>query len=56
VWKRINYNMQNNKALGAHNVINEFIKYCVYEVRNKLLKIVNMIFEKGEVPSDKKHF
>jgi hypothetical protein len=29
----------------------EFLKFG-YEVKNKLLKIVNTIFEKGEVPSD----
>ena len=33
-------------------MINEFIKYSGSEVRNKLLKIMNMIFEKGEVPND----
>ena len=31
---------------------NEFLKYGGSEVRNKLLKILNMIFEKGEVPKD----
>ena len=33
-------------------MINEFLKYGGSEVRNKLLKILNMIFEKGEVPND----
>ena len=33
-------------------MINEFLKYGGSEVRNKLLKIMNMIFEKGEVPND----
>ena len=29
-----------------------FLIYGGSEVRNKLLKIMNMIFEKGEVPND----
>jgi len=33
-------------------VVNDFLKYGGSEVRNKLLKIMNMIFEKGEVPND----
>ena len=33
-------------------MINEFLKYGGSEVRNKLLKIMNMIFEKGEEPND----
>ena len=44
--------MKNNKAPGADSVVNEFLKYGGSEVRNKLLKIMNMIFEKGEVPKD----
>ena len=39
--------LKNNKAPGADSVINEFLKYGGSEVRNKLLKIMNMIFEKG---------
>ena len=31
----------------ADNVVNEFLKYGASEVRNKLLKIMNTIFEKG---------
>ena len=46
--------LKNNKAPGADRVVNEFIKYGGSEVRNKLLKIMNMIFEKGEVPNDLK--
>ena len=30
----------------------EFLKYGGSEVKNKLLKIMRMIYEKGEVPSD----
>ena len=41
--------LKNNKAPSADSVINEFLKY---EFRNKLLKIMNMIFEKGKVPND----
>ena len=44
--------LKNNKASGADSGINEFLKYDGSEVRNKLLKIMNMIFEKGEVPND----
>ena len=44
--------LKNNKAPGANSVINEFLKYGCSEVRNKLLKVMNMIFEKGEVPND----
>jgi hypothetical protein len=33
-------------------VVNKFLKYGGSEVRNKVLKIMNMIFEKGEVPKD----
>ena len=48
IIKRLN----NNKALGANNVVNESLNYGGSEVRNELLKIVNMIFEKGGVPND----
>ena len=44
--------LKNNKAPGADSVINEFLKYRGSEVRNKLLKMMNMIFEKWEVPND----
>ena len=33
-------------------MVNEFLKNGGLEVRNKLLKIMNMVFEKGEVPND----
>ena len=39
--------LKNNKAPGADSMINEFLKHGGSEVRNKLLKIMNMIFEKG---------
>ena len=41
-----------NEAPGADSVVNEFLQYDGSEVRNKLLKIMNMVFEKGEVPND----
>ena len=47
MWRKIC-----NKAPGADNVVNEFLKYSGSEVRNQLLKIMNVIFEKGEVPND----
>ena len=43
--------LRNNKAPDTGGVVNEFLKCGCSEVRNKLLKIVNMIFEKGEVPN-----
>ena len=36
--------LKNNKAPGADSMINEFLKYGGSEVRNKLLRIMNMIF------------
>ena len=44
--------IRNNKAPDAKAVVNKFFKYGGYKERNKLLKIMNMIFEKGELPSD----
>ena len=41
-----------NKAPAADSVINEFFKFGGYEVRNRLLKNMNMIFEKGRVCND----
>ena len=43
--------LKNNKASGANSVVKEFLKYGCSEVRNKLLKIMNMISEKKEVPN-----
>ena len=40
--------------MGADSVINEFLKYGGFEVRNKLLKIMNMktlikpLYKKGD--------
>ena len=44
--------LKNNKAPVADSVVNEFLTYDGSEVRNTLLKIMSMIFEKGKVPSD----
>jgi hypothetical protein len=44
--------LKNKKAPAADGVVNEFIKHGGSEVANKLLKIMNMIFEQGEVPND----
>jgi len=41
--------LKNNKVPGADSVVNEFLKYGGFEVRNKVLKIMNMTFEKGVV-------
>ena len=48
VLKRLN----NDKNPDADSIVNEFLKYGSSEVRNKLLQIVNIIFEKGEVFKD----
>ena len=44
--------LKNNKVPDADCVINEFLKHGGSEVRNKLLKIMNMIFENGEILCD----
>jgi len=44
--------LKNNKAIGADSVVNEFLKSGGSEVRNKLLKIMNMISEEEEVPNN----
>ena len=38
--------LKNNKSPGIDSVVNESLKYRGYEVRAKLLKILNMIFRK----------
>ena len=38
-------------APSAKNVVIEFLKYGGCELRDELLKIMSVIFEKGEVPS-----
>ena len=42
--------LKNNKAPGADSMLNKFLKYGGSEVKNKLLKIMNMIFEKMKYP------
>ena len=44
--------LKNNKAPRADSMIIEFLKYGGSEVRNKLLKIMNMILKKGKIPND----
>jgi len=44
--------LKNNKAPGGDNVVKQFSKYDGCEVRDKLLKLMNMMFEKREVLSD----
>ena len=43
---------KNNKTPGADTIVNKFLKCGDSEVRNELLKIMNIIFEIGEIPSD----
>ena len=45
-------NIRNEKVPGADSCVNEFFKHGGSEVKDKLLKIMNVIFRKGEVPSD----
>jgi hypothetical protein len=40
--------LKDNKTPGTDRVVNEFLKYGGSEVRNKLLKIMNMILKKGK--------
>ena len=44
--------MKNDKAPGADSVINGFLKYGASEFRNKLLMIMNIIFNKGKKPNN----
>ena len=44
--------LKNIKAPGADSVVNEFLIYCGSEVRDEILKIMNIIFENGEPPND----
>jgi len=44
--------LKNIKAPDADSVVNDFLNLLVLKVRNKLLKITNIIFEKREVPND----
>ena len=37
--------LKNNKAPGTDSVVNKFLKYGNYEVSDKSLKIMNMIFK-----------
>ena len=40
--------LKNSKAPGDDSAVNEFFKCGGFEVRNKLRKILNMIFEYGK--------
>ena len=44
--------LKNIEAPGTGSAVNELLKYSGFDVLNKLLKIMNMIFEKREVPND----
>ena len=50
------YGLKNNTASVADSTGNEFLKYGGSEVRSKLLKIMNMIFEKGDLSIDFRYF
>jgi len=44
--------IKKNKDQGIDSVVNKLLKYGGSEIRNKLLKIMTTIFEKGELPSN----
>ena len=44
--------LKNNKTPSADSLVNEFLKYGGSEIENKLLKVMNILFEKGELPND----
>ena len=44
--------LKNNKPPGVDSMVNECLKYGGCDTRNKLLKIMNTVFEKRELPSD----
>ena len=41
-------NIAKYKALGADNVVNKVLEYGVCKIRNKLLRVMNMILTKGK--------
>ena len=43
--------LNNNKASGIDNVINEFIKYSSGELRSTLVVLFNIILNTGIIPS-----
>ena len=44
--------LKNNRASGADNILNEFIKHCPEELIPAIVKLFNVILETGIIPSD----
>ena len=44
--------MQNNKASGIDNIINEYLKNCPDSVILLIIKLFNLILKTGIIPSD----
>ena len=44
--------LKNNRASGADNILNEFIKHCPEELIPAIVKLFNVILETGIIPTD----
>ena len=44
--------LQNNKAFGVDNIINEFLKYSPLKVKELVVKLFNLVLITGIVPTD----
>ena len=43
--------LQNNKASGMDNIINEFLKYCPMKVTKLIVKLFNVVLDSGIIPT-----
>ena len=44
--------LQNNKAFGVDNIINEVLKYSPLKVKEIVVKLFNLVLITGIVPTD----